>query len=181
MTRFLTIATTALTLAAAAPAVASPQLARALDVEPGTATLTQLVQLKNAEQDDDRHRARVIREQIAAGAGTASLSTRDAATAGADQLARKLGVTPGAATLSELAQLDAAEQDDQRHRARVIREQIAQGGAAPVDGNAGADQLARKLGIAPGTASLAELARLQAELEDDDRHQAQELRARIGG
>ena len=125
MTRIIAIVTTALTLAAAAPALASPQLARSLDVEPGTATLTQLVQLKGAVESDDRQQARAIRAEIAEDAADVRVSGRNAPAGGAAQLARTLDVEPGTAMLAELVALKGAVDSDDRQQERVIRDRIA--------------------------------------------------------
>mgnify|MGYP006302228699 FL=1 len=125
MTRIIAIATTALTLAAAAPALASPQLARSLDVAPGAATLAQLVQLKGAVESDDRQQERVIRAEIAEGTPDVRVSGRNAPAGGAAQLARSLGIEPGTATLAQLVQLKGAVESDDRQQERVIRDRIA--------------------------------------------------------
>ena len=125
MTRIIAIVTTALTLAAAAPALASPQLARSLDVEPGTATLAQLVQLKGAVESDDRQQARAIRAEIAEDAADVRVSGRNAPAGGAAQLARTLDVEPGTAMLAELVALKGAVDSDDRQQERVIRDRIA--------------------------------------------------------
>jgi hypothetical protein len=184
MTRIIAIATTALTLAAAAPALASPQLARSLDVEPGTATLAQLVELKGAVDSDNRHAERVIRAEIAETAPQANLSSRSMPSAAHAQLARSLDVEPGSATLSQLVQLKGAVESDEQHAEQVIRAEIAGSDPRAVVSSrsapaAGAAQLARSLDVEPGTATLAELVELKGAVESDDHHAEQVIRARI--
>jgi hypothetical protein len=186
MTRYFAIAASALALAAAAPAAASPQLSRALDVAPGTASLSDLVALKSAVESDDRIEERAIRARIAADASVARLSSRGDAPRGTAQLARALDVAPGTASLAELTRLKAATDADDRIEERAVRAQIAETSASASmstrgAGSAAAAQLAVSLDVAPGTATLAELVQLKSAVDADDRIEERAIRARIDG
>ena len=77
--------TTALTLALAAPAVASPQLAASLGVDAGDYTVAQLIQLRDAKEADE-----FITVNFITGGGSEVVSTQSFGTAGADFALRVL-------------------------------------------------------------------------------------------
>ncbi|MEL6207820.1 MAG: hypothetical protein AAFR47_21300 [Pseudomonadota bacterium] len=106
MTRTLIAALLAAT-AFAAPAAASSQLARALDVAPGTATVGELITLRSALENNDRQTARVIRQRIEAGASGVTLSTR--------------GAAPQTSELGRQILLRSSLEDGERHVARQLR------------------------------------------------------------
>ena len=116
----------------------------------------------------------MTRTRILAAAAVAVAATIAAPALANDQLARSLGVEPGAHTTAELSLMRKAqeENDDLLHRTIVER---AEGRGAEVLStqsigvSAGHAQLARSLGVEPGTHSLAELTRLKTAMEEDDR------------
>ena len=101
---------------------------------------------------------------------TAALALGTALPAAAnDQLARSLGVEPGAYTTSELARLKTATEENDHQRIDLIT-----GGGSDVVSTqsvgvgAGQAQLARSLDVEPGAYSLAELAQLKTAMEEND-------------
>ena len=114
MTRTLiTAALAAATLAA--PAVANDQLARSLGVEPGVYSVSELAQLKTAIEENNDQRV----DLITGGTGEVLSTQSPAGDFGAgqsDQLARSLGVEPGVYSLSELAQLKTAMEENDHQR-----------------------------------------------------------------
>lgn len=94
-----------------------------------------------------------------------------------DQLAASLGVEPGAYTLAQLSALEAAEHDGNRFVANQIRKSAAAGfEVSSMNGASdGSVQLARSLGVEPGSLSLAELSALSAARNDNNRATARHI------
>ena len=148
-----------------AQALASDQLALSLGIEPGSATVAELVQLRAAIDDDNMALEQDIRSRISGGPIAAVGASNGSPAASTTQLARSLDVEPGTATLSELAQLQSAIAGDNPTAERHIRAQIGnpatEAQTSPRRGpSAGELQLARSLGVDPDSMTLAELIRL---------------------
>lgn len=93
--------TTALVVAATAPALANDQLARSLGVEPGLLTTAQLVQVKaSVDNANDNRVAKELIERFTSG-DVSTMST--GISAGHAQLAANLGLDPAEYSLAELA------------------------------------------------------------------------------
>lgn len=132
--------TTALVLSLAAPAFASDQLAKQLNVEPGIYTTAELVSLRNALENDDHAAANAIRSNPGGFGGA------DAATV-------------------QAAALNSAEQDDEHAAASYIRkngvaERVNASSKSGV--SAGQGQLAASLGVDAADYTLAELVQLKS-------------------
>ncbi len=105
--------------------------------------------------------------KFAAIAAIAIAASGIAATASAsDQLARSLGVAPGAYSTAQLIQLRNALEDGDSQRAAFIID-----GSSAAGATAGS-QLAASLGVAPGSYSTADLAALKAAVEKGDASRA---------
>ena len=103
----------------------------------------------------------------------AALSAPAFANPGTDQLAKQLGVDPGAYTLNQLVQLQDAYNDNDTSRIAFIlgsangvssRASTALPGAP----NAGETQLALSLGVTPGSLSADDLVKLGNAIADND-------------
>jgi hypothetical protein len=150
MKRILLAATLLASVAGAA--LADGQLARSLDVEPGTLSNAELVQLKNAIEANDNARVRLILERTDLSADRAP-----GISAGRAKMAEELHVDPSRYSTVELMQLHAAIEAGDNARADWIRSGGAEAaaGRAPGSGHA---QLARELGVDPSDHTTAELA-----------------------
>ena len=156
--------TTALVVAASAPALANDQLARSLGVEPGVLTTAQLAQVKaSIDNADDNRTAKALIERFASG-DVSTMST--GVSAGHAQLAAQFGVDPAQFSVAELASLPALVDNDSDNRAVEARiEQIRNGGIVSTMStgiSAGQAQLAANLGVDAADYSLAELVNLKA-------------------
>ncbi len=152
------IALTAAALTLAAPALAEPQLARSLGVEPGAYTNVELIQLRRAIEENDDQLIELI-------TGGDVARTVNGASAGQAQLARSLGVEPGAYSTSDLIALRSAleENDDQRVRDITNTDVVStQNGVSP-----GQAQLASTLGVDADAHTTASLALLYLETFND--------------
>ncbi len=121
MNRF-TLATSALlTLAIAAPAFASDQLANTLGVEGQGFSTSELTQLKAAYDDGDTARINFLLEN---GGASASASTKGVS-ASSDQLAASLGVDASDYSRAELAALKSAVEEGDAARINAITSHAA--------------------------------------------------------
>lgn len=92
---------------------------------------------------------------------------------GSDELARQLGVAPGAYTDAQLIQLDAAKRDREFDTYNFILSQgngVASRGdsAGSATVSVGAAELAKSLGLAPGAYSVSSMIQLQNAIDDRD-------------
>lgn len=158
---------TALTLAGfvaalSGPAFANPgtdQMALQLGVQPGAYTQAQLIELENAYRDNDSTLVAFILSQ---GNGVVSRGDSMATgivTPGEAELARSLGVAPGAYSLSDLTRLQGAVQDDDKQAIAFIIGGGSNNGAGSDTGvvNAGKAETARALGLDPAAYTTQEL------------------------
>lgn len=93
---------------------------------------------------------------------------------GADQLAAQLGVPAGAYTVAQMIQLQDARRDGDKAAEAFILSQGNDGvsrsdKSGVASGSAGAEQLARLVGVAPGAYSVNEMIRLQDAIRENDR------------
>ncbi len=138
--------TTAFTLAFAAPALASDQLAAKLGVEPGVYTTAELVAIDRAFQDDETARANAILANPGGFGGTDIETVR-------------------------AINLNAAEQDEEQASANFIRKQGDFDGVTVSTKSgisAGHAQLATSLGVDAADYSLAELVQLKSVQSSDN-------------
>ncbi len=156
--------TTALVLAAAAPAFASNQLALSLGVEPGTATVQELAVLKSTIESSDNGNAFAF-DGVKAKINGDVVSTQSVA--GNSQLAASLGVT---GTVGELAALKGAIEsaDDNNIAADGIRARLA-GDVVSTQSviTPGHEQFAASLGVSAQDYSVLELIELKSRIEED--------------
>lgn len=165
--RIITLTTAALALTAGL-ASANPgidQLAAAAGVSADGFTQTQLVQLLDAQRDNDTQRVQFILSQ--AGAGTVAISNMGPTGASSDaQLAAKAGVEPGRFTVNELERLILADREnDTQTRAFILSGQNrveATGTITP-----GMQQLAATLGVNAADYTLLELTEMYSEIVRD--------------
>ncbi len=157
--------TTALVLAAAAPAFASDQLALSLGVEPGTATVQELALLKSSIDSADENTVFAFDGVKAKIAGDV-VSTQSVG--GNSQLAASLGVTGG--TVGELAALKGAiESADENNgfavdaiRARINGDVVStQNVITP-----GHEQFAASLGVSAQDYTIFELIELKSRIDE---------------
>lgn len=162
---------TALTLSLAAPAFANQQLANSLGVDANDYSVSQLIALRDAVEDNNWTRVDFIKQS--AGDDTASVSSKSStSTSGTAQLAASLGVEPGTLSLSQLINLRDAEENEDHFRANAIRQQAYESGMSVSSKgssrSAGVAQLESALNVDPGVYSLAELIELRSAVEDGD-------------
>lgn len=144
------------------PAFANPgtdQMALQLGVEPGVYTQAQLIQLENAYRENDRTLVDFILSQGNGVASRGDFVADGTVTAGETQLARSLGVAPGAYSLNELTQLQAAVLDNDTQTIAFILGGSNNNGAGSDQGvvNAGKAETARALGLDPANYTTQEL------------------------
>ncbi|MBL9060669.1 MAG: hypothetical protein JNK88_11680 [Mangrovicoccus sp.] len=162
------ILTAAIALAAA-PVLASDQLARNLGVTPGAYSLTELARLKAAKDnigpgESDRMAA------LMAMFGSDTVSSQSAGiTSGHAQLAANAGVDPQDYSLAEIVMLRAAVRDGDEARIRFLQRGSAAAMSTQSAGIApGHRQLAANAGIDPAMYSVQETARIWVETHTDD-------------
>lgn len=162
-TRTVTAVTLAGFVAAlSAPAFANPgtdQMALQLGVQPGAYTQAQLIQLENAYRDNDRTLVEFILSQGNGVASRNDFAATGVVTAGEAELARSLGVAPGAYSLSELTKLQAAVLDNDTQAIAFIIGGSSNNGADSDMGvvNAGKAETARALGLNPASYTTQDL------------------------
>lgn len=163
--RIVMLSAAALALSAGL-AVANPgtaQLAAQAGVSANDYTQAQLLQLLDAQRDNDDARIRFIMSQ--AGQNTVSRSNMgDGAVSSDVQLAAAAGVEPGRFTTNELQRLIVAKQDNDTHTIDFILsgQNRAQGNAADVV-TPGQAQFAATLGVDASQYTLAELTIMYAD------------------
>ncbi|MDV7142538.1 hypothetical protein R3X27_07560 [Tropicimonas sp. TH_r6] len=121
MNHFALATSALLTLAIAAPALASDQLANTLGVEGQGFSTSELTQLKAAYDDGDAARINFLLES---GGAAATVSTKGAS-ASSDQLAKSLGVDASDYSRAELVALKGAMDEDDATRINAITSQAA--------------------------------------------------------
>jgi hypothetical protein len=158
----LALTVVALTAPLAGMAVAgqgAEQLAKQVGVPVGAYTVAQMIQLKEARRDGDKAAEAFILSKGADAVSRSDKSDAAAVSAGAEQLARLVGVTPGAYSVNEMIRLqDAINEGDRQTIAFIL------GGSD--GGNTGNDigvvtpakaQLAASLGLDPAAHTTADL------------------------
>lgn len=103
----------------------------------------------------------------------AALSAPAFANPGTDQLAKQLGVAPGAYTLTQLADLQNAYNDNDSTRVAYILKSgngVSSRASTALTGapNAGETQMALSLGVTPGSLSATDLVKLSNAIADHD-------------
>ncbi|MFN4155037.1 MAG: hypothetical protein ACK4HF_10300 [Paracoccaceae bacterium] len=153
-------------IAAANPGVA--QLAAQAGVPANDYTQAQLIQLLQAQQDNDDARVRFIMAQ--AGHGGVSRSDMGAGAVSADtQLAAAAGVESGRFTINELQLLIEAKRDNDTQMTNfILSGQNRANGNAPEVVTPGKAQLAALLGVDASQYTLNELAALYNEKVGDN-------------
>lgn len=143
---------------AAVPAVAGDQLSRALGVAPGTLTTAELILLRQAREDNDHQRIRMILE------GRQGANTPSTTNPGAVQLARSLGMPPGTYSVADLRRIRQATEDgDDGLRRAIERRAIGRPMSNTSDGHR---TLARALGVDPNDYTTAELSYMYIDAHD---------------
>lgn len=138
------------------------QLARITGVPVGEYTVAQMIQLQDARRDGDKAAEAFILSQGKSAVSRSDKSDAAPVTAGAAQLARLVGVTPGAFSMSDLVRLQTAISEGDRQTIAFIL-----GGSTSRDTvndigvvTPGKAQLAASLGLDPAAHTTAELAAL---------------------
>jgi hypothetical protein len=160
----MTAAALALTSGIAAANPGLDQLAASAGVSGNGLSQAQLIQILDAQRDNDTQRVEFILSQ--AGQGSVAISNMGGAGASVDaQLAARAGVEPGRFTTNELERLIRADREnDTQTRAFILS------GESRADANPsnvvtpGQEQLAAVLGVNAADYSLAELTVLYADL-----------------
>lgn len=168
---FVKASITALTLAIAAPAFAGnytageAQLAYSVGVEPGVYTVAELTQIERAQWENDLVLEQNLLNRVTLGG---NVSTRNAPSDGAKQLAAIEGVSANQFSVSQIIRLSDADFDNDLILAQEIsRENSA---IAPVGISAGRAQLAATLGVNAADYTLAELVQLDTVNDPRDNH-----------
>ena len=135
------------------------QLAKLVGVPAGAYTVAQMIQLQDAQREGDKAAEAFILGQGNDGISRSTMSVDGVGSSGAEQLARLVGVTPGAYSTSEMIRLQEAINENDRAAIAFIL-----GGSD--GGNTGSDigivtpgkaQLAASLGLDPAAHTTAEL------------------------
>lgn len=159
----LALTVVALTAPLAGTAMAgqgADQLAKQLGVPAGAYSIAQMIQLKEARREGDKSAEAFILSQGGDAVSRSDKSEPAAVSPGAEQLARLVGVAPGAYSVNEMIRLqDAINKGDRETIAFIL------GGSN--GGNTGSDigvvnpakaQLAASLGLDPAAHTTADLA-----------------------
>jgi hypothetical protein len=135
------------------------QLSKQVGVPAGAYTVAQMIQLQYARRDGDKAAEAFILSQSGDAVSRSDKSGVGSASAGAEQLARQVGVTPGAYSVNEMIRLqDAIRENDSKTVAFIL------GGSN--GGNTRNDigivtpakvQLAASLGLDPAAHTTADL------------------------
>lgn len=167
--RTLMISAAAVALSAGV-AFANPgiaQLAAEAGVSPNGYTQNQLIQLLDAQRDNDTARVQFIMSQAGQSAVTRSDMGAGAVSNDA-QLAAAAGVEPGVYTINELQRLIDAKDDNDDQEINFILSGQNRANAAPSNVvSPGQVQLAATLGVDPSEFTLAELTQMYGALLDD--------------
>lgn len=160
---------TSLVLALAAPAFANDQLARSVGVAPGTYSLSELVELRAAINDNDHARIRALKADDRSGSAV-RMSSSQMASDGHRQLAASIGVDPAEYSLSEVVVLrEAIAADDFSRVSALTRGNSAGQTGGAIGVSDGQRQLAAALGVSPSDFSLGELIELREAVDKNDR------------
>ncbi|RGP38404.1 hypothetical protein [Pseudotabrizicola alkalilacus] len=159
-TLMISAAALALTAGFAAANPGTDQLAAQAGVSANDYTQTQLIQLLQAQQDNDEARVRFIMSQ--AGEGAVSRSDMGAGVASTDaQLAAAAGVEPGRFTINELQLLIEAKRDNDTQMTDFILSGQNRANGKPAEVvTPGKAQLAAVLGVDASQYTLTELTAL---------------------
>lgn len=130
------------------------QLAAQAGVNPGAYSQAQLVELRDAQRDNDAERVAFILSQ-GASTSNATLSSSSQPAQGVVQLAKLAGVEPGAYTQSELVRLRDAQINNHPEVVSYILSHEDRMGANGA--NAGKEQLAKLAGVNASDYTLAQL------------------------
>lgn len=136
------------------------QLARSAGVAPGAYSASELVNIIDARNDNDQIRL----NYYLSGANRTSASVQGDSS---NQLARIVGVQPGAYSAAELTQVIEARKDNDREGVNFILSGSNRATPAAADFvSPGKVQLAAVLGLDPSQYTLAQLAQLTADAND---------------
>jgi hypothetical protein len=145
-------------LLTALPVAANEHLSRSLGVAPGTLSTAELIQLRQAREDNDYTRARMILD------GRSNAFAARTVSPGAAQLARSLGLLPGEYTVAEMQQIGQALQDGDGQRVRFV---LDRDGDRPLSNRSpGHLTLAHALGVDPGAYTTPQLADMFIDAHD---------------
>ncbi|MDO9639613.1 MAG: hypothetical protein Q7J44_13825 [Pseudotabrizicola sp.] len=166
-TLMISAAALALTAGIAAANPGLDQLAAQAGVSANDYTQGQLIQLLDAQRDNDVERINFIKSQ--AGNGAAIRSDMGAGSASTDaQLAAAAGVEPGRFTINELQLLIEAKRDNDTQMTNFILSGQNRANGKPANVvTPGQAQLAALLGVDASQYTLAELTALYADQIDD--------------
>ena len=166
-TLMISAAALALTAGIAAANPGLDQLAAQAGVSANDYTQGQLIQLLDAQRDNDVERIKFIKSQ--AGNGAAIRSDMGAGSASTDaQLAAAAGVEPGRFTINELQLLIEAKRDNDTQMTNFILSGQNRANGKPANVvTPGQAQLAALLGVDASQYTLAELTALYADQIDD--------------
>lgn len=140
------------------------QLALEAGVAPGAYTQAQLIELHDAQRDNDANAVAYILSQ-GANAGNTTLSSSSQPAQGVVQLAKLAGVEPGAYTQDELVRLRDAQLNNRPAEVNYI---LSHENRANGDGfNAGKEQLAKLAGVNAADYTLAQLTDLTTHTRND--------------
>lgn len=147
--------TTALVLAAAAPAFANDQLARSLGLEPGVFTTSELATIAGYVEERDSTNDKIIANLVSrTGGGVVSTQSVD----------------DGQFTALELAQIAGLVEERDHTNRHHIAALMARAGAGSVSTQSvpGSSQLAASLGLDAGQFTAVELAQIAGLVEERD-------------
>lgn len=162
------ILTATLALAAAAPALASDQLARHLGVAPGTYSLTEMARMKAVKDNTGPGESDRI-AALKAMFGRDAVSSQSAGiTPGHAMLAANAGVDPQDYSVAEIVMLRDAIRDGDEARIRFLQRGNAVMSTQSAGITPGHRQLAANAGVDPAAHSLQETARIWVETHTDD-------------
>lgn len=138
------------------------QLAKLAGVPAGAYTVAQMIQLQEARREGDRVAEAFILGQGNDGVSRSTMSVDSVGSDGAEQLARLVGVTPGAYSVSEMIRLQEAINENDRAAVAFILGGSDGGDTASDIGivTPGKAQLAASLGLYPAAHTTAELVAL---------------------
>lgn len=138
------------------------QLAKLAGVPAGAYTVAQMIQLQDARRDGDKAAEAFILGQGNDGVSRSTMSVEGVGGAGAEQLARLVGVAPGAYSVNEMIRLQDAIKENDRATVAFILNGSNSGSTGDDIGivTPGKAQLAASLGLDPAAHTTAELVAL---------------------